>query len=99
MPDGADMQALRTLLNHVKQTAHISRVYVHACYKIVKSCELTFTRLDALAPRVIKFCVAEISAVLEPITTGSTTTRIAVFIGAALQTYHDVGLCYWRQCA
>ena len=40
----------------------------------------TSASLDALSPRVMKRCVADISAVLEPSATSSATTGLARFL-------------------
>ena len=50
--------------------------------------QLTGAGLHALGPCVIKLCVADISTVLEPGTTPSTTTVFAgFFASAALETF------------
>ena len=53
------------------------------CFAKLLSRQLTSARLDALGPCVIKLCVAEVSAFLEPRTAGSTTAEFAGFIGTA----------------
>ena len=50
--------------------------------------KLTFARLDAFRPCVIKLVVADISAVLEPSTTASATAKFAGFLcSTALGAY------------
>ena len=51
----------------------------------------TLTRLDALHPWMIKLCVADISAVLEPSTTASATAEFTSLISGTLGTHIDVG--------
>ena len=52
------------------------------------SSQLTFAGLDALAPCMVKICVAGIPARLEPSTTASTTATFTGFLGStALWTY------------
>ena len=50
---------------------------------------LTFARLDALDPSVLKPGVAGISALVEPSAAANTTTAFAGFVGAALGTSGD----------
>ena len=50
-----------------------------------------FAGLDALVPRVIKFCVASTSAVSEPRTAASATTRFARSFNSAAFGTHRTG--------
>ena len=65
-----------------KTTRHM---ILHVSQFTLKSCcqQLTCTSLDALGPCVIKLCVADISAFLEPSTAGSATAEFARFLGGA----------------
>ena len=58
-------------------------------------CLSTFASADALDPRMIKLCVAVISAVLEPSTAASTTAAFPVPFGsAALETPNTTVPCH-----
>ena len=61
-----------------------------------------FAGLNALVPRVIKFCVTSTSAVSEPRTAATTTTNFARFFnGAAFRTCktdHHRRVCWYLHC-
>ena len=95
----AHVEAIVVTMGRVVVASASMSIVVKSPSESVKTCQLqklqiTSAGLDALVPRVIIFGVAGISALLEPGTTGRTTTRCAGFLGyAALGACRIIRLC------
>ena len=64
--------------------------------------ELTFAGLDAVEPRMIEFCIARVSTLVKPSTSGTATTELAVAESTTLGTFATgfncgvLGRCFYN---